>query len=226
MNIDNWANYRKLEGPTNRVRSNLLYTPKINPEMTVWCMSWDVTDPYQYDPDQTRPFYTAELVDYFFQRELKYIDMFKHHAWAPKYIDIDIPGKKIFFESPGTTCNDIIYGGWDLTRYTPDWKLQMFNILDDLLSGGVYKASLYPHCFFIKDGILKTFDFYGCVDTAYPFLKKERLNGMVGTISTPRFKEAEEGDSINFEIFFKRILQTHVKWPENAFEEYYSKKYE
>ena len=86
--------------------------------------------------------------------------------------------------------------------------------------------SLYPHCFFInKLGILKTFDFYACIEINNPFLKLSRLTGMMGEDSSGRFKEAIDGDSVNFELFFKQAIKSYIKWPEDALNEFYWKKF-
>jgi hypothetical protein len=189
-------------------------------------MSWDATDPYQYNDYDPRPNYTEELVDYFFNRELTYIDIFKDYPWSPEFLEIDKKNKKIFFDWNTDTCNDLPFKGKALEDVCPNWKEQLFIILNDIIDSGHYKLSLYQHCFFIdKNKILRTFDFYGCIPKSNPFIEKARLLGMMGELSSNRFKEAEVGEYINFELIFKEAIRTHIKWPDDALSEFYKIRY-
>lgn len=225
MDISNWENYYKLEpvpgGDALSVTSNLLYTPKINLEKTTMCMSWDASDPYQ---DQiNRTYYTNDLVKEFFQREVKYFTTFKDYSWAPTLIDIDEKKQQIFFEFPGYTCNNIIYGKQDrLEEYASDWKSQIKEVLTDIVDAGYYKMTLYPHCFFFHNGKLKTFDFYACIERSNPYLSEETIKGLRGKESGFRFIEALSDGIIDFDIFFKQSLKKHVVWPDNVLLDFYN----
>ena len=225
MDTENWNNYGKfMDGKYHR--SNLLYTPKMNTSKDILCMSWDANDPYQLDNGNPRNGFNNELIEYFFSRELMNINIFKNYSWSPDFLEIDTDNKKIFFEWNSETCNDIINKGGKLEEFCPNWKEQLFCILNDIIDSGYYKMSLYPHCFFInKLGILKTFDFYACIEINNPFLKLSRLTGMMGEDSSGRFKEAIDGDSVNFELFFKQAIKSYIKWPEDALNEFYWKKF-
>jgi hypothetical protein len=221
MNIDNWNYYYKLSPEGQKWTSNLLYTPRMNQDGSTMVMSWNHTEEYQVT-EYPRPYYTQELVDFFFEREIKYLNLFQHRSWSPKLLDIDYDKKLVFLEWNQETCNNILYSGRNLEDHCPDWKTQMFEILDDLLSSGHYKMSLYPHCYFIdKKGILKTFDFYATVEKTNPYIDLKRIEGMIGRDSIQRFENAREGDSINFEIFFKDTIENYIKWPDDALNEYY-----
>lgn len=220
MNIDRWKYYYKLSPEGEPWTSNLLYTPRMNNDGSVMVMSWNAAEEYQIT-DYPRPYYTQELVDFFYERELKYIKLFQDRIWAPKLIDIDYNRKLIFLEWNLGTCNNILNSGKNLNDFCSNWKEQMFEILDDLLLSGYYKMSLYPHCYFIdKEGILKTFDFYATVEKINPYIKFSKIEGMVGRDSVQRFENAKEGDSINFEIFFKDTIKNYIKWPNDALNEY------
>jgi len=227
MDITEWKNYYKLEvDGINTGTSNLLYTPKLNLDKNIMCMSWDFNDPYQLIGDFERPYYTPELVKTFFQREIKYIEVFKKYSWAPNIIDIDEQKQRVFFEFPGYTCNNIIYGKKNkLEDYALDWKLQIVEILKDIIDAGYYKMTLYPHCFFFDNGKLKTFDFYACIEQSNPYFDQETIKGFQGRESNFRFVEALSGGVIDFSIFFKQALKEHVKWPDDILLNFYNENF-
>jgi hypothetical protein len=217
-----WGYYLK-QDPVDKIRcaSNLLYTPLVNPDGTIMCMHYDETSEYQ--KENTR--LTKELVDFFFAREVQHIKLFQEYSWAPKILDIDLENRKVFIEWNKETLNDIIYtDGRDLNQECPTWKDQLFAILKDIVDSGHYKMALYPHCFFIdNNGKLKTFDFYSCISHEERYLEKSKIEGMLGQGSRTRFDEVTDNGLIDFEMFFKRTLSTHVKWPEDPFPEFYER---
>lgn len=222
MNTTNWEYYYKLDPVyLNRCESNMLYAPKVAPDKSILCMHYDYTDNI-YQKANERNDFTEGLVDFFFQREVHHLNMFKDYSWCPKVYDINMNERKIFIEWVGETCNDYYEPGRTLNEL-PDWKEQLYNILSDILDAGYYKMSLYPHCFFIKDGVLKTFDFYACLLRSERYLDINILRGMMGNDSAGRFSEATVDNKVDFEYFFKRILSTHVKWPEDPFPEFYKR---
>lgn len=219
----NWTPYYKMYNGGYGT-SNMLYTPLINPEGTVMCMDWSLSNDY-HKLNTSR---TQELLDFFFARELKYFKVFENYQWAPRLLDI--VDDKIFIEWNKGTCNNILFEDKkDLTDVCPDWKEQLYNILKDIKDAGYYKMALYPHCFFLdKENRLKTFDFYGCVETNYPYVERNKIEGIIGPDSGGRFNSATENGLINFEVFFKNTLLTHLGtiWPDNPFPEYYRKLYD
>ena len=217
-----WSYYLK-QDPIDKIRcaSNLLYTPLVNPAGTIMCMHYDENSEYQ--KENTR--LTKELVDFFFARELHHIKLFQQYSWAAKILDIDLENRKVFIEWNKETLNDIVYtDGRDLNQECPNWKEQLFTILKDIVDSGHYKMALYPHCFFIdSNGNLKTFDFYSCISHEERYLEKSKIEGMLGQGSRTRFDEVTDNGLIDFEMFFKRTLSTHVKWPEDPFPEFYKR---
>ena len=148
------------------IETNLIYTPYVNGNRLR--MVFDHTSAYQTTDLQSwlpeRPYYTKDMVKFMFEREVKYITAFKDYPWAPKNIVIDNQTQSVEFDFPGETCNQIVYGNRSLDDECPDWQAQMRIILKDIVSAGYYKTSLYPHCYYIDNGILRTFDFYGCAE--------------------------------------------------------------
>lgn len=231
MNTDNWKPFYKINPEDNNlIETNLIYTPLVSPSGNTMCMSFDHASKYQNEDLAhwlpSRPYYTKEMVKFFFNREVEYLTAFKDKPWAPRNITIDAEEQKIYFSWTGETCNQIIYSGRSLDEALPDWQKQLTNIIKDITNSGYYKVSLYPHCYFIDNGVLRTFDFYGCVKVDNPYVKLDHIRGMIGETSGPRFVEATEGDKLNIGILFKRALEEYVEWPNDALKSVYKELYE
>lgn len=227
MNTSNWKPFYKIDASDGKlIETNLIYTPLISPSGNTFCMHFDHTNAYQTTELQSwlpsRPHYTKEMVKFFFDREVKYLTVFKDRYWAPNDIIIDSDEQKIYFSWPGESCNTIIYSNRVLEDYCIDWKEQMFTILKDIVNLGYVKVSLYPHCYFIDKGVLKTFDFYGCAELNNPMVNIKDINGMIGNLSGPRFETATSNDVLNIEILFKEALSTYVKWPDDILPKIYN----
>lgn len=220
-----WKYFYKLS--TDNQTTNMLYTALVNEEENTFCMLWDETSPYQHGSNDRL---TKDLVDFFFEREVKYLSKFQNKNWAVKIKEIDLKNRKIFIEWNSNTLHRIINDPLkDLSILCPDWKDQIFNILKDITDEGLYKMALYPHCFFLdNNNTIKTFDFYSCLEVKERFLPREKINGIIGKGSGMRFDEATTEDNcIDFDIFFKNTLQNHLgnTWPDNPFPEFYQKLY-
>jgi serine/threonine protein kinase len=202
--------------------TNLLYTPLKNSLGDILCMKWDINDAYQ-DGNKNLD---QDLVNFFFDREVKYLTTFRDRPWVPEIKEIDLENKKILLEWNTESINAIIN---DPTRSLedecPNWRDQIFNILDDVNSAGYYKLALYPHCFFInRDGIIKTIDFYSVIEKEYPFVERKIIEGMIGKDSTGRFDQATDGGVVNFKTFFEITMLHHLEktWiKDNPFPEFY-----
>ena len=220
MNIDNWHYYYKID-PIDKTKcsTNMLYTPYVNDDNTILCMAWDHTDPYQ--EGTTRPLYTKELVDFFFNRELEYLEKVKDYNWAPEVLEIDRKNNRIFFKWYKQTCNTIIYTGNNLVSICPDWEQQLSDLIIDLLNAGIYKMSLYPHCMYVDEfGKLHTFDFYACVDKDSAYIEKNLIEGIIGSQSVGRFAETQTGNLIDFKKFFKNTFR-YIEWPNDFLRRFY-----
>jgi hypothetical protein len=230
MNIADWTPYYKINPDNGRlIESNLIYTPLVSPDGKTFCMNFDHTHPYQNDELQgwmpTRPYYTADMVKFYFDREVKYRKIFEDRSWSSKLIDIDYNTQRVFFQWSGQSCNSIIYGGGNLDHECPTWREQLTNIITDIVKSGYYKISLYPHCFFVEDQILKTMDFYGCIEQSNPYVDFNMVKGLIGDVSGHRFDEALKGNDLDIGFMFKRALSTFVKWPDDMLSVIYKELY-
>ena len=223
MDITGWEYFYKIYDGRPQP-TNLLYTPLVNPEGTVMCMLWDATSPYQNANTRL----TKELIDFFFERELVHLKEFQGLRWAPKLLEVD--GNKIFIEWNKETLNQIVFTpGRSLDQECPDWREQIFFILEDILDLGYFKMALYPHCFYLdKNKKIKTFDYYSCLSQAERYLERSKIEGMIGDDSGGRFNEVTKDGLIDFEMFFKNTLSGHLTkvWPDSPFAEYYKRLYD
>lgn len=228
MNLSDWKLVYKVdpEATDKLITTNLIYTPLTHEN--VMCMNFDYTNCYQHEMVNPtlpkRPDYTKDLVNYMFNRELNYIEKFKGKSWAPTYIEIDKNRQQIFFEWSGESCNRILFSERSLGDLCPNWQEQLEMIVLDLLRGGYYKLTLYPHCFFVQNGILKTFDFYACADISDPYVELETIKGIIGKKSIERFAEATEGSKINTRILFEQAVKTYSGWPGNPLKKIFERK--
>ena len=219
----NWEYCYKIQDGV-LTNTNLLYSPLKNTLGDTLCMSWDVNDPYQSNNESL----TQDLIDFFFEREVKYLSIFKDKPWAPEIKEVDLNNKKIFIEWNNISLNAIINNdNLDLNNECPNWKEQIFNILSDINNAGYYKLALYPHCFFLnKEGLIKTIDFYSVIEKDYPFIERRLIEGMIGKDSTGRFDDSTSDGVINFKTFFDITMTNHLgkTWiKDNPFPEFYEK---
>jgi hypothetical protein len=232
MDISSWKHVYKInpQYPDRPEETNLIYTPYVSPDNSRFCMHFDHKSKYQNEDLREwlpeRPLFTEELVKFFFEREVYGITKFSKYSWSPQNIQIDTIGQRIFFDWNGANCNHIIYGSKNFDEQCPDWKQQLFAILKDIVDADCYKTSLYPHCYFLDNGILRTIDFYGVQEKSNPYVPLNNIKGMMGTSSGDRFDEAITEDMLNVEILFKRAMEKYVKWPDDYLPEVYKRIYE
>lgn len=203
MNTSEWSEYFKIEDglpcPTNMV-----YVPLMNPDKSILCM----------DFGNSRIKFDNQM---FFEREIEYLTMFKDYSWAPTVFEIDSTKKQIFIEWNKETLNNIIYTNRNISDLSSNWREQLRTIVRDIIDAGVYKLTIYPHCFYIdKQGIMRTTDFYASVSQDNPIVSVEQINSIIGIKSAHRWKEAIVNNTVNFKIFFENAINNHVMWPEDA----------
>jgi len=216
IDITNWEYVYKFHNGYYET-TNLLYTPRMNPQGTILCMDWKNTGVYQ-----TNKKLTEELINFFFEQEIRYLNTFKEYKWCPNIIAIE--GRSIFIEWNKESLNAIIKSESTLTDILPNWRDQLLEILRDINNAGYYKMTLYPHCFYIDQNMqLKSFDFYACIEKAHPYIERFKIEGMIGTESINFFNDATINGVIDFNIFFKSTLISRLSntWPENPFPQLY-----
>lgn len=214
MNIENWNLYYKIhETELRPTTTQMCYEPRVNPEGTVFCMNFCF--PSSYQSKQPRISYTQGLVEFAFQRELKYLDAFKNYPWAPEILDIT--DSCIFIRWYKQTCNELIYKDKNLNSF---WLTDLKQIITDQVNAGYLKCTVYPHShYYDNNGQMRTIDFYATIEKENPYLKYDQIIGLIGT-DTNRFEESRENQFINIETLFRSGLLQYSKWPTDLIEIY------
>ena len=219
MDIKDWTPFWKIDADDRtRCMSQQTYEPLISPDGKTFCANYDVNNLYQRHEDAERPLYTEEVVDYFFNKEVEYAKRFNTKPYGSEIVEIDYANKRIFYKW-GKSCNELLYG--DLGDMPMNWKEQVFNMLLDAYNEGVYKLTMYPHCFYVDYGDqLRTIDWYGCVEVADPKIDAKYMDGIIH--ETAKFRLEETGAIVdgkyNLETMYQRSMQEHVKWGEESME--------
>jgi len=214
MDLSNWSLYYKQhETDGGLTTTQMCYEPRVSPDKKTFCMNFCY--PCDYQKNQQRISYTPEHVEFAFNREIKYLEIFKNCPWAPEILDIT--DKKIFIRWYGKTCNDSLYRDQDLNL---NWYTDIETIILDQVNMGYLKASMYPHSHYYDDqGNMRTIDFYATVEKSNPYLDYQEIIGLIGT-DTDRFMQAQENAQLNIETIFKSGLLHYSKWPINLTEIY------
>jgi hypothetical protein len=224
----NWSHYHKLNPDGTPYPSNLLYTPKVNLEQTVMCAHYCI-DP-EYRPGETTVV-PEDLVDWFFHRDVKFLQKLSHLKTTPTLYDVDYDNRKIFMEWNKETLSQVLFTpGRDLDTEVPNWKQQMKDFFISTKENNFWKLSLYPNCFFIsKEGQLKAIDNYAVVPYDERFIKRELIEGVIGKDGAYRFNySTDENGFIDFKKFFEITITKHLKeksWGNTVFSEIFEEVY-
>lgn len=227
INTDNWQYYHKLVPNGSKADSNMLYTPTVNPEGTVMCMHYCIDPVYRIHnshqiADQT-------LIDWFFEREVKFLQSLSNFEFTPVVHDIDIKNKKIFIEWNKETLSQIVFdNNRNLDSEFPQWKTELRSIMESLHTAQYYKMALYPHCFYIsKDGKLKTIDYYSVVPYTEQYIDRKVIEGVIGKDGAYRFDESTSNGVVDFKQFFEITVNTHLSryWPSSPFPTFFKEIY-
>ena len=224
-----WQPYLKLDPEGWPCMAQQTYEPLISEDGTTFCKNYNVDSEYQKMENKPRPFYTKEIVDWFFQNELAYLELFKDKKYAPEVKDIDYKNQKIYIKWYGKSCNQIIND--PEIKEWPEymWRQQIRDIIVDQYDEGIYKLTMYPHCHYIdSQGQMRAIDWYGCVPVDAPYIEEKYMQGIIH--ETAQFRLEETGKAVdsvlNLETMFKRSLSTHVLWGDQDMSYIYKKIFE
>ena len=225
MNNKNWKYYRKLAFD-QEVESNLLYTPTVNHEETIMCMHYCIDRNYRNNtPDSL----SNELIEWFFEREVKFLVDLQYLKCTPKVYDIDYDNKKIFIEWNKETLSQIVSdSNRSIDIELPNWKEQLRAVYKEIHDAGYYKLTLYPHCFFVdKNKQIKTIDYYAVVPHSDRYIERKVIEGIIGVDSGTRFDNSTDGGLLDFKKFHEITVTKHINtyWSPNPFKEAYKEIY-
>jgi len=226
MNTSNWKYYYKRTAIHDIASSNMLYSPLMNSDKNILCKHYCIDEDYQ----GVQPGMTQEIVDFFYEREVQFLEKLQHLNCTPKLLEIDRANNKVFIEWNTETLAQIIFDpSRSIDNELPNWKDQLYSIVKELKDSGHYKLALYPHCFFInKDGVLKTIDYYSVVPHDDYFIERNLIEGMIGDEGSYRFDRVELIDGIlDLKEFFNLTMKVHLPkyWPDCPFPDFFNKLY-
>lgn len=190
-------------------RTNVLYAPSMSD--TNFLMDW--SKDYNYHPSPQ----DYVISDWFFDREVRMLEYFQYYQWCPKISDIDIDDRKLVLNLSGESLNHLIFKHKTLNEKCPDWKKQIKQIVNDIESHNHYKIALYPHCFFLDNGIIKTVDFYSCVNEKDRYIPLSRIAPIIGENSETRYKKSTVNETIDTLALYDITVREHLDkvWHEN-----------
>ena len=226
--LADWEYYYKLNPNGSQWASNLLYTPKVNPEQTVMCAHYCIDLEYRPHENTSVP---EDLVDWFFKRDVKFLKKLSYLKTTPELYDIDYKNRKIFMEWNKETLSQVLFTpGRNLDIEVPNWKEQMKDFFISTKTNNFWKVSLYPNCFFIsKDGQLKTIDNYAVIPYEEQFIERKIIEGIIGKDGAYRFDHStDEKGFIDFKKFFEITITKHLKeksWGNTVFSDIFEEVY-
>jgi hypothetical protein len=224
----NWSYYHKLNPNGNPWSSNMLYTPRINPEQTIMCAHYCNDPIYRSNEDSI---IQEELIDWFFHRDVKFLNQLSHLKTTPVLYEVDTINRKIFMEWNKETFSQILFTpGRNLDIEVPNWKEQMTAFFISTKENNFWKLSLYPNCFFVtKDGQLKAIDNYAVVPYEERFIKRDLIEGIIGKDGAYRFNySTDENGFIDFKKFFEITITKHLQeksWGNTVFADIFKEVY-
>ena len=215
--MNEWKYYYKMQPDGSIGTSNMLYVPTVNPEQNVMCMSYNVDENYK-DNDAV---ISDDLLQWFFEREVKFLDKLSYLNTTPEVYDVDFKNRKVFIEWNKETLSQIMYDpSRDLELEAPTWKNQVRDFLISTKENKFYKMAMYPHCFYIdKHGGLKTIDYYSVVPYEERFIERRIIESIIGKDGAYRFDESTDNGVIDFKKFFEITVTRHLTryWPTTIF---------
>lgn len=160
MDISNWNYYYNFNNG-DQVRANLVYTPYINPERNILCMSFNRDPNYHILVSENIEWSQLDLKERFDKELNFYLEAKRHEIPVLKIIDVSFINRMIFLEWYG----DDFYTLAQQTNYDavlPNWKEQWENIILNLRKANISKFSLHPNSFAIRDQELVPFNWFFC----------------------------------------------------------------
>lgn len=221
MDNKDWKYFYKVDSHMTEMPSNMLYTPTMNEDGSVLCMHYCKDNVYRKENGVTQ-----EAIDFFFKREVRFLNELNGFNFTPRLIEIDEEQRKIFIEWNVESLSQIINNPYrSITQELPDWKDQLYSIIKTLNGARYYKMALYPHCFFIdRNKKIKTFDYYSIIPQNERFLDRSIVESIIGEDGAYRFDQSTIDGKIDFKKFFDITMTKHLEnyWPENPFPVWYS----
>lgn len=187
MNLKNWNMYYNKDKDGD-IRANLVYTPLVSPDKKTLCMDFNRYIKYHQCLKENL-LWTEELLTERFNREIKFNSLASKFMETIPIIDIDILNRRIFLEWYGDDffMQGINNGGYD--KILPNWKEQWINSIQLMQKNNIFKISLHPNSWVIKDEKLIPFNWFFTYELSEPALT---IRSLLIQISLERQEKLEK----------------------------------
>jgi len=162
MNFDYYYNNVPGKG---LCRNNLIYTSLISSDKKTFCQWYYNDNGYHEGHNEV---VDPSLMEEKFRREIKYLKlMSKEYPQHVPVFSIDETERKVYLEIEGPDLWELAgCTGTDYSKVLPDWDTQMLEIIKAHKDLGLTKYSLHPSSYFIKNGKLKSMNYFFTYDSS------------------------------------------------------------
>jgi len=196
QDISNWSYYYNTEDNEwgrEQVRANLVYTPRVSPDKSTFCLDFNRDRQYHCFADENRDWNEFEL-DSRFKREVKAYEL--AHLYMPTLAikDVDYTNRRVFIEWHG---DDFYMQGFNqegnYDKVCSDWKAQWLSLFKVMQNRGLYKISLHPNSFVVHKDVLIPFNWFFTYEKSEPLVtfrslliqisagRQDKLNSVLDT---------------------------------------------
>lgn len=209
----NWNYFYKFDEGYDNAPTNVLYEPYVSEDKSLFKMKYTNTSDYF-----TNNNYSNEMVDFYFNREAKYVSQLQGCDFTPEVVDIDYANKTIIYKWYDKNLNRGLFGDEFMPPST--WKQQVKDIIAKLDSKGIFKLNLYPHTFYFdQNKNLRVSDMYACIDKDDYFIDEEIIKPVLdpsGGIGSDRFTMFIDDGKVNLKQVYDLTMSINYgQWPED-----------
>jgi hypothetical protein len=187
MDLKNWNMYYNKD-KDGEIRANLVYTPLVSPDKKTLCMDFNRYPEYHQWPEENA-LWTEELLTERFNREVKFNSLASSFIATIPIVDIDKKNRRIFLDWYGDDfyMQGFNNGGYD--NVLPNWKEQWIDSIRIMQKNNVFKISLHPNSWVVKDQKLIPFNWFFTYELNEPALT---IRSLLIQISPSRQEKLEE----------------------------------
>ena len=181
QDLSNWTYHYDVQQDGRPMRANLVYTAYINPERNQLCMEF-IRQPDYHNNDIENERWTDDMLEERFRREIKYqVKAKANNIPTLDIIDIDYANRRIFIEWYDTDFYTLGQRANGYDNVLPGWEDQWLNIMTQLWANDMYKISLHPNSFAIKNNTLVAFNWFFTYNKEEPAMSLKELSAQIST---------------------------------------------
>ena len=209
-----WNNFYKWDEGYDGAPTNVLYEPFVSQDQTLFRMDFNNSNKYFYNEN-----YTEDMVNFYFERETKYLKEFSGSNFTPEVVDIDYTKRSIIYKWYNKNLNRGLFGNdFVVEDLQPNWQEQVKIIIEKFKKQDVFKLNLYPHTFYLDaDNNLRVSDMYACINLSNHFIEAEKIKPVLdpsGGISNERFEMFTKDNKTNLlEVYNYSMKINYGQWP-------------